>query len=199
MKPKNVSIRSVGPLALALALTATLGSPAGAMTLIRAGLDDLVAANSTIVIAKVEGATSYWNADANLILTDYRLTTTQVLKGRVEREITLTQMGGTAGELTTLIPGGANLLSDQRYVLFLRHEPLPGTEPVLTVAEHCQGAFDIESRDSGDWAISQAADESLVDDKGDPQGAEVPGGAQGLSLDELVKSITALVDKGGAR
>ena len=166
--------------------------------LIRAGLDELVAANTTIVVAQVVDALSYWNADASFILTDVRLTPTQVLKGQAEPEITLTLMGGTAGEFTTLIPGGANLLPDRRYVLFLRDAALPGTEPLLTVAEHCQGVFDIESRDGGDWAISQAAGEALIPDEGEPEtGADVPGGAKGLSLDELLQSILARVAGGG--
>ncbi len=198
MKSKNVWTRRAGALALACVLSGALAPSAGAMTLIRAGLDDLVAANTMIVVAQVVDAVSYWNADASFILTDVRLTTSQVLKGKAEREITLTLMGGTAGEFTTLIPGGANLLPDRRYVLFLRDAALPGTEPVLTVAAHCQGVFDIESRDGGDWAISQAAGEALVPGEDDPEtGADVPGGAKGLSLEELLQSISAQVGAGG--
>jgi len=198
MKPKSALIHGVGAFALAYTLAGTLAPPAGAMSLIRAGLNDLVTANSTIVVARVEDATSYWNADATFILTDYRLSTTQVLKGEAEEEITLTLMGGTAGDFTTLVPGVAQLLPDRSYLLFLRNETLPGTEPVLTVGEHCQGAFDLETRDDGTWAVSQAAGAALVPGEDDSdESADVPGGANGMSLADLAQAISALVKQGG--
>lgn len=193
MPSKPFLLRRAGIFALAFALAGILTPPAGAMTLIRAGLDDLVSANSSIVVATVEDASSRWNADANFILTDVFLTTTQVLKGDLGGEITLTLMGGTAGEFTTLVPGAAELVPGRSYVLFLRDDALPGTEPVLTVAEHCQGAFDIETRDDGLWAISQAAGEALVPGEDETDEADVPGGAEGMSLDTLLGEISALV------
>ena len=190
-------MQSAGAIALAWALSGGLAIPAGALTLIRAGLDDLVAGNGTVVVATVEGAKSYWNRDASFILTDYRLKATQVLKGRVERDFVLTLMGGTAGEFTTLIPGGADLQTGRSYVLFLRDEELPGTEKVTTVAEHSQGVFSIEDRDGVEWAVSQAAGEALIPDEEDPRdGADVPGGSKGMSLDELTRSIAELVAQG---
>ncbi len=197
MKSKYLLYRSSGVFTLAWLLVGIPAAPAGAMTLIRAGLEDLVTANSTIVVAQVHSATSYWNADASFLLTDVSLTTTQVLKGSAERELTVTLMGGTAGGTTTIIPGAAVLQPDRSYVLFLRNEPLPGTDPVLTVAEHCQGAFDIEERDGGAWALSQAAGEALLPDEDDGgSSTDVPGGALGLSLEELERSISALVEQG---
>lgn len=190
---KCFPLRSAGIFALACAFAAILPPPAGAMTLIRAGLDDLVSGNSSIVVATVQDSSSHWNADASFILTEVYLTTTQVLKGDAGGEITLTLMGGTAGELTTLVPGVAELLPGRSYLLFLRDDSLPGTEPVLTVAEHCQGAFDIETRNGGDWAISQAAGEALVPGEDDSDAADVPGGAEGISLTSLVEEISALV------
>lgn len=108
--------------------------------------------------------------------------------------LTITQMGGTAGRYTTLIPGSANLVPGQSYLLFLRDERLPGTSGVTTVAEHCQGTFDIESRSGVLWATSQAAGEALIPDEEDKDGdADVPGGAKGMSLSDLTRSIQAIV------
>lgn len=198
MTSKPLLLLRAGAFALACAFAGILSPAAEAMTLLRAGLDDLVSANHSIVVATVQDASSHWNADANFILTEVYLTTTQVLKGDVGGEITLTLMGGTAGEFTTLVPGAAELLPGRSYVLFLRDDALPGTEPVLTVAEHCQGAFDIETRDGGDWAISQAAGEALVPGEGDADEEDVPGGAEGMSLDTLLGEISALVKQQGA-
>lgn len=199
MLSKRFSLRSAGAFALVWTLAGISSQPAQSMTLIRAGLDDLVAGNSSIVVATVENVSSYWNADASFLLTDVSLSTTQVLKGDLGGEITLTLMGGTDGVVTTLVPGTAVLLPGQSYLLFLRDDSLPGTAPVLTVAEHCQGAFDIETRDGGEWATSQAAGEALVPGEDDADAADVPGGAEGMSLSSLVDEISALVKGGSGR
>ncbi len=182
--------------AWALVLAGVLALPAGALTLIRADLENLVAGNSVIVVASVEGASSYWNRDGSLILTDFRLRTQEVLKGKVAGDLSLTLMGGTAGKYTTLIPGGADLIPGRTYLLFLRDEALPGTERVTTVAEHSQGVFNIVEQNGVQWAVSQAAGEALIPDEEDKDGdADVPGGQKGMSLAELTRSITALVEQ----
>ncbi|HEY9420518.1 MAG TPA: hypothetical protein VIW92_03815 [Thermoanaerobaculia bacterium] len=192
MKMKEILIRGAG----ALALAGLLAMPAGALTLKRADLDNLVAGNSIIVLAKVDGASSYWAPGTKLILTDFRLSTQKVLKGKVAEALSVTMMGGTVEEYTTLIPGGANLLPGRTYLLFLREESLPGTESVTTVAEHTQGVFDIVEQDGAQWAISQAAGEALIPDEEEREGdPDVPGGAKGMSLDELVRAIQSRVDQ----
>lgn len=190
MRSREVLIRG----AWALALAGILALPTGALTLIRADLEKLVAGNSVIVVASVEGASSYWNRDKSLILTDFRLKTRDVLKGKVAEDFSLTLMGGTTGEYTTLIPGGADLVPGRTYVLFLRDEELPGTERVTTVAEHSQGVFDVVDQSGEPWAVSQAAGEALIPDEEDKDGdADVPGGEKGMSLADLTRSITELV------
>ncbi|MEP7010841.1 MAG: hypothetical protein ABJC13_10995 [Acidobacteriota bacterium] len=181
----------------ALALAGVLAVPAHALTLKRADLNNLVTGNGTIVVVSVEGASSHWNQDNSLILTDFRLQASQVLKGRVGSTLTITQMGGTAGKYTTLIPGSANLIPGRSYVLFLREEKLPGSSAVTTVAEHCQGAFDLETRNGVVWAVSQAAGESLIPDDEEREGdADVPGGSKGMALTDLVRSIQSIVASG---
>src|SRR5690349_9434456 len=91
---------------MAFAIAASVVVPAGATTLIRESLDELVRANRTIVVGEVVDVHSYWNADGTFILTDVRIATHDVLKGNVKnRELTLTVMGGQVGETTTLILG----------------------------------------------------------------------------------------------
>jgi hypothetical protein len=180
-----------------LALVGILAMPSGALTLKRADLNKLVAANGTIVVASVDGASSYWNQDKSLILTDFRLRPSEVLKGRVGSTFTITQMGGTAGKYTTLIPGSANLVPGRTYVLFLREEKLPGTTAVTTIAEHSQGTFDIENRSGVLWAVSQAAGEALIPDEEDKEGDDdVPGGQKGMALADFTRSIQAIVASG---
>jgi hypothetical protein len=185
--------------AWALALAGALATSAGALTLKRADLENLVAGNGVIVVASVERASPHWNRDGSLILTDFRLKARDVLKGRVADDFSLTLMGGTDGKYTTLIPGGADLIPGRTYLLFLRDEELPGTERVTTVAEHRQGVFDIVDQDGVQWAVSQAVGEALIPDEEDRDGdADVPGGEKGMSLAELTRSITALVQEQSA-
>ncbi len=182
----------------AFALAATLVVPAGALTMKRAGLDDLVETNSTIVVATVEGASSRWNDDRTFLLTDYKLATREVLKGGSVSGLTVTLMGGSDGEYTTLIPGGASLDRGKSYVFFLRAEALPGVERAVTIADHSQGVFDVEDRGGLLWATSQAAGEALIPDEEDQEGdVDVPGGIKGMSLEELTRSIKSMVGQDG--
>lgn len=178
----------------ALAMVAGVAAPAAATTLIRQSLEDLVAGNSTIVVGEVVDVNSYWNAEATFILTDVRVAARDVLKGRLEsKEFTITLMGGTVGDLTTLIVGGAELVPGSSYVLFLNRENLPGAQRVRTVRDHIQGAFDIVLGKDGLRAISQANRHPLVPDK---RGiAEPPGGAEGLPLGTMMQSIREIASR----
>jgi hypothetical protein len=169
-----------------------VAAQASATTLMRAGLDDLTTGNSTIVVGKILDAHSYWNEGGTFILTDFRLAVHEVLKGQVKGgELTITIMGGTVGDLTTLIVGGAELQPENSYVLFLDERNLPGVrEKTLTVSDHCQGVFDLLFNGDGLRAVSQANRHPLVPDY---QGSsEPPGGVEGLALDSMVRSIRSL-------
>ncbi|HEX7185999.1 MAG TPA: hypothetical protein VF756_29510 [Thermoanaerobaculia bacterium] len=182
-------------LLLALLLSATAIFAAGqasATTLMRAGLDELTRGNSKIVVGEILDAYSYWNESGTFILTDVRVAVHEVLKGQVQGgEITLTIMGGTVGDLTALIVGGAELQPENSYVLFLDERKLPGVrEKTLTVSDHCQGVFDLVANREGLRAVSQANRHPLVPDR---QGfSEPPGGVEGLALGSMVRSIRNL-------
>lgn len=178
---------------MALAIAAGVVAPAGATTLVRAGLEKLVAENSTIVVGDVVDANSYWNADGSFILTDVRLAVSQVLKGRSQdREIKITLMGGRVGDLTTLIIGGPELVPGRSYVLFLNNEDLPGVQGVTTVRDLVQGAFDLVLAKDGVRAISQANGHPLLPDaKGY---VDAPGGVEGMPLNAMIESIREQVE-----
>ncbi|HKQ58880.1 MAG TPA: hypothetical protein VJY35_13530 [Candidatus Eisenbacteria bacterium] len=174
-----------------LILTALVAFPAGATTLIRQGLEKLTAENESVVHGRVLDIHSYWNADHTMIMTDIRVLPNQVLKGdRAAREITFTLLGGTVGDITTLIIGGPELVPGSEYVLFLNHEVLQGARPVLTVRDLAQGAFEIADLGKGPRAYSQALNHALLPDL---EGlSEPPGGAEGLTVDDLVKQVRQL-------
>jgi hypothetical protein len=185
--------------AMVLAITAAIAAasvvtPAGATTLIRAGLDDLVAGNRAVVVGEVVDAKSYWNKDHTFILTDVRFALDDVLKGDVRgRELKVTILGGRVGDLTTLIVGGPELVPGNSYVLFLNEVNLPGVERALTIRDLSQGAFDVKIGRGGLRAISQAGGHPLVPDHSGY--SEAPGGVEGLPFLEMVQSIRDTVDR----
>lgn len=182
---------------MAFAIAVSVVTPAGATTLIRESLDELVRSNRTIVVGEVVDVRSYWNADGTFILTDVRVIAHDVLKGNArDREITLTVMGGQVGEITTLILGNPDLVPGNSYVLFLNDEELPGGK-ALTVRSLVQGAFDVRIGKDGLRAVSQANGHPLLPDA---RGSFEPeGGAEGFPLNSMVQSIRDMVGRDAAR
>jgi hypothetical protein len=170
-----------------------IANPGGATTLVRVGLDELVASNERVVLGEVIDAVSYWNEDKTFILTDVKISPVETIKGRDEGEITVTLLGGTVGDLTTLIVGGAELIPGRSYVLFLNPEKLPGARQALTLRDHSQGAFEVTSRRGELRAVSQAVKHPLVPDR---RGAtQAPGGAEGFPLNVLLGSLRDTVNR----
>src|SRR6185503_7065332 len=96
--------RTIARLTLTLAAVALWVAPAPATTLVRQGLEKLVAENQHAMFGKVVELRSYWNDDHSFILTDVRFRPENVLKGgRQLDDVTVTLMGGTVDDLTTLI------------------------------------------------------------------------------------------------
>jgi hypothetical protein len=182
---------------MAFAIAASVVAPAGATTLIRESLDELVRSNRTIVVGEVVDARSYWNADGTFILTDVRIATHDVLKGNAQdRELTVTLMGGRVGETTTLIIGNPQLVPGNSYVLFLNEEDLPGGK-ALTVRSLVQGAFDVTIGKGGLRAVSQANGHPLLPDA---RGSFEPeGGAEGFPLNSMIQSVRDMVGRDAAR
>lgn len=174
--------------AAVLTVAATIAAPAGATSLVRAGLDRLVADNGAIVVGEVLEANSYWNAEGSFMLTDVRIAPVETLKGAAQSgEFTVTLMGGRIGDLTTLIIGGAELVPGNAYLLFLNREDLPGAKQTLTVREHSQGVFNLKQTADGLRAVSQASRQPLVPDASGSM--EAPGGRFGMPFTNMVRAI----------
>lgn len=183
---------------LTLAIALGIGAPAGASTFVRVGLDYLVAENGLIVLGEVLSARSYWNDPGTLILTDVQISVSEVLKGRLaDHEITVTIPGGTVGDDSIAVLGGAELVPGSSYVLFLQKGDLPGVSGVRMVRDHSQGIFEIRLGKDGLRAISQATRMELVPDAFGHVTA--PGGAPGLPIQAMRRSVRDLVERGAGR
>jgi hypothetical protein len=194
MRAVSSWLRVALAIALAIGIAAGTVASAGATTLRRASLEDLVAGNRTVVVGEVRDAHSYWNEERTFILTDVRIAAKEVLKGDPRtRELKITIMGGTVDDLTTLIIGGAELIPGKSYVLFLNEDDLPGAKAVPTVREHSQGVFEIVRARDGVRAISQAKGHPLV---ADALGfVDPPGGAEGLLLDNMIQEVREIAGR----
>jgi hypothetical protein len=181
-------VRKAQSTLLALAAAGVLAAPTQATTLRRMSLEDLAKANRSIVVGAVVDVHSYWNEARTFILTDVRVAPAEVIQGKPGKgDLTVTLMGGTVGDVTTLIVGGAELVPGRSYLLFLDPEDLPGAPQALTVRDHSQGAFEIVKDEAGVRAVSQASRHPLVPDALGHTAA--PGGREGLPLDTLVRSL----------
>jgi hypothetical protein len=126
-----------------------------------------------------------------MIMTDITVRPSQVLKGeRVVRDVTFTLLGGTVGDITTLIIGGPELVPGSEYVLFLNRERLHGDREALTVRGLVQGAFDVSGEGPMRRAFSQALSHALIPDADGI--SEPPGGIEGFALDDLLTQVRQL-------
>lgn len=175
-----------------VALGIAVAVPAEASRFARMGLDALVGANETIVVGEAVDAQSYWNDSGTFILTDVTFVVSELLKGAVDgHEITVTLAGGTVGDLSTVIVGGAELVPGKAYLLFLRKKDIVGTRGVLTPPDHSQGVFELKRAVGGLRAVSQAIGHELVPDA---RGlAEPPGAAAGTPFESFRQSVRDLV------
>lgn len=187
--------RSIVRGTIALLAMSCLAGSGYATTLQRQGLEDLVAHHDVVVVGEVVDAFSYWNDESTMILTDVTLEVERFVQGDSNsKELTVTLLGGTVGDLSTVILGGAELMIGRSYLLFVSEENLQPGLSKLTVREHCQGAFDIVEAKGGDIrVISQANDEDLVPDASGE--TKVPGGVEGLLLEDILETIYALQAK----
>ena len=184
----------------ALAFATVLPGSAGATTLIRAGLDELVMRSESVVMGEVVDVVSRWNSDHTFILSDVTFAPSETIKGQAAGPLTFTVMGGTVGGRTTLIVAGAELVIGRSYVLFLGREDLPGAAQALTVRDHCQGVFEVATQRGEMKAVSQATRHPLLPDASGSNAA--PGGTEGLPLTTLIKTLRETVRRtvpGGRR
>jgi hypothetical protein len=187
-------VKSFLPWMLTLCLALAGAAQAGASTFARVDLDYLVAGNGLIVVGEAVGARSYWNEARTFILTDVRVSVSEVLKGSLDtREITVTLPGGQVGDLTSVVVGAANLAPGNSYVLFLRKGDLLGARDVHYVRDHSQGVFHLEIAGDGVRAVSQARWHELLPN---PSGISDPvGGAEGMPVTRLIESVRELTGR----
>src|SRR3989442_558558 len=111
---------------LAVLLGTWCAAPARATTLVRLSLEQLTEASSAIVRGHVVSQESGWNPAHTHIFTTTTIAVDQALKGNVQPEVVIEQLGGKLGHRREYVAGTVHFFPQASYWPFL--EPAaPGT------------------------------------------------------------------------
>jgi hypothetical protein len=113
---------------------------AGATTVIPMSVEDLARAASSVVEVEVTNSWSAWNPEHSLIYTYSRVRVARALKGGVEPEMVVQQLGGSSEGYTMKVAGVHALEKGEHAVLFLRPAPVNGGG-TWTIVGLMQGHF----------------------------------------------------------
>ena len=107
-------------------------------TVERLSLDDLVKKAGKIVVGRVTGSRTYWSGQ--VILTSYTIDVQETIKGAASRNIEVTTIGGTIGDITLHVAGMPSFRKDENAVVFVEN-----TGTVSTIVGLSQGKFGVRN------------------------------------------------------
>lgn len=148
---------------------------AGAATVEKMSLPEMVKLSPSIVVGTVTDVSSAWNEDHTRIFTTIALDVSESLKGELSGVITFRQIGGTVGDTRISVPGFPVFKEGSELLLFLNDDP-SGYIPVVGLG---QGKFDV--------FVNEQSGQKIV--ANDVLGLETVGGK---SLDEASTIKTSL-------
>ena len=148
---------------ISILASVTLLSPAGATTLLKMSMNDLIVDSSAIVRAKIIGSRS--SAVGQDIYTYYQLQVTETLKQGTILPAEVAVPGGVYGNLRQIGIGSPVLTQGQEYVLFLwtNHR---GVSQLIGLS---QGMFSLSQDASGATVVNRPAiADQMLDKSGKP-------------------------------
>jgi hypothetical protein len=158
-------------------------------------LRDLVVAAPTIVVGTVESASSRWNTDHSLIVTDVRVRVSDVLKGTAIGQVTITQPGGQVGKLRVDVDGAVAFHPGDEAVWFLA----PGQGGETGIVGLFRGRFDVAVDPRGQKLVHGVTPEDLRSlrslapaSRGELTTAPMPGGA--VEFQDFLGGLRSLVE-----
>jgi len=131
-----------------LAALALVGAQVAlATTVQKLTLQDLVKKSDSIVMARVEDATSSWDAGHKEIYTFYTLRVLDHVKGaKGQTLITLRELGGTVDRIASIVPGMPDFKRGEEVVVFLTQKDKAGYPWVMGLQ---QGKYTISTDEKG--------------------------------------------------
>lgn len=167
-------------------------------TLIRQSLEEMARAADLVVVGKVTGIRSFWNADRSLIISHVTISVSDVVKGNDRpAEVVVRQAGGEirSEDIGQRISGSAHFAPGEELVVFLQAPPAFEKQQVGATESY----YRLVGREQGKYAVVTAAGSrvkmavrSVESALADPQtGHLTPGGRDAVPLPELLRAIRA--------
>lgn len=179
---KRGRMRILSHLLASLALLA----PAGATTLLKMSMNDLITQSSSIVRAKITGSRSA--AIGQDIYTYYQLQVSDTLKQGAILPAEVAVPGGVYGNLRQIGIGSPTLAQGQEYVLFL-WTSRSGMTQLIGLS---QGMFSLKRDASGDTVVNRPA---IADQMLDKSGKPVTDAAVAMKWSDLRALIVKTLQK----
>jgi hypothetical protein len=146
-----------------LLASVALLAPAGATTLLKMSMNDLIVQSSAIVRARITGSRSA--ANGRDIYTYYQLQVSETLKQGAILPVEFAVPGGVYGNLRQIGVGSPTFTQGQEYVLFL----WTGRSGMTQVIGLSQGSFNLTQDASGTTVLKRPAiDDQMLDKSGKP-------------------------------
>lgn len=162
-------------------------------------LERLTHHSSHVVRGKFVGTESMWTEDKSAIYTRVVFHVDETVIGRMSgKEIVLYLPGGTVGDTTTFVIGAPEVELDRDSVLMLNAvagkdaTARSGGLPAFNIVGLSQGLFDLKQDPKTDKTIATSHAARFLDASQLEEG-RLPGGAEGIMLDDLVIQIREIV------
>jgi len=135
-------------LVVAIAALALVGAQAAfATSVLKFSLQELTKKSDSIVMARVDDAVSSWDAAHKEIYTFYTLSVLQGVKGnKGATTITLRELGGTVGNISSIVPGMPSFQKGEEVVVFLTQKDAAGYPWVMGLQ---QGKYTVTTGKNG--------------------------------------------------
>jgi hypothetical protein len=178
---------------LALAVLALfVASFAAATTVEKMSLRDLAKKSDAIVLAKVEDASARYDANKE-IYTYITLRVLEPVKGpKKDATITIRQLGGTVGDIASVVPGTPSFKSGEEVVVFLTKNDRAGYPWVMGLQ---QGKYNVSTDEKGLKSVRNEIDGlTLIAPGGKITGA---GDAKAQPLQAFLDGLRTQLDEAG--
>lgn len=172
-----------------LLASVALLAPAGATTLLKMSMNDLIAQSTSIVRAKITGSRT--SAVGKDIFTYYQVQVSDTLKKGAILPAEFAVPGGVYGNLRQIAVGSPVFAEGQEYVLFL-WTSRSGMTQIIGLT---QGMFNLTQDASGAAVLNRPV---IADEMVDKSGKEVTGAAVTMKWSELRDMIAKALPKQAA-
>lgn len=179
-------------LVAAFVVLAFAGTQAAFATTVRKfSVKELTRKSDSIVQGRVESITSSWDAARKEIYTYYTLNVAVGIKGQRAGIVTIRQLGGTVGNVASIVPGMPNFKHGEEVVVFLTQNDAAGYPWVMGLQ---QGKYSVVEQNGVKLVRNELAGTELLA----PNGAHVkPTVAPDMQLNAFLDGIKTDLNASG--